>query len=115
MLQQSFVTRRRSSRVKADTGVWVYWRCKSREDVCRVRDLSAGGVFIETETLQPLNLPATLHFLVEEGQIRADAVVRHVKPGTGIGLQFTALSEMDRPHLRALLARLRSSHQVGIS
>src|SRR5437899_2887340 len=51
-----------------------------------------------------------LSFLVQEGQIRADAVVRHARPGVGLGLKFTALSEQDRPKLAALLTRLRGTH-----
>jgi hypothetical protein len=48
-----------------------------------------------------------VHFLVEEGQIRAEAVVRHVKPGRGLGLQFTAVREEDRQRLAGLMKRLR--------
>jgi hypothetical protein len=47
-----------------------------------------------------------LHFLVQDGQIRADAVVKHAKSGDGLGLKFTALCEQDRPKLAALLTRL---------
>jgi hypothetical protein len=49
-----------------------------------------------------------LDFLVQEGQIRAKAVVRHVKSGSGLGLKFTALTEEDGPRLTALMSRLRS-------
>ena len=49
----------------------------------------------------------SLHFLVEEGQIRAEAVVRHVKPGRGLGLEFTAVREEDRGRLADLMKRLR--------
>jgi hypothetical protein len=49
----------------------------------------------------------SLHFLVEEGQIRAAAVVRHVKPGRGLGLEFTAVRDEDRPRLADLMKRLR--------
>jgi len=52
-------------------------------------------------------------FLVKEGQIRADAIVRHTRPGIGLGLKFTALSEQDRPKLAALLNRLRGTHQTS--
>ena len=52
-------------------------------------------------------------FLVKEGQIRADAIVRHMRPGIGLGLKFTALSEQDRPKLAALLNRLRGTHQTS--
>jgi len=66
-----------------------------------------GGLFIETPLVRATGTVTRLDFLVEEGQIRADAVVRHAEPGTGLGLKFTALTEQDRPKLAALLTRLR--------
>jgi hypothetical protein len=52
---------------------------------------------------------AKLHFLVDEGQIRAEAAVQHAAPGKGLGLRFTAVHQQDRPQLAALLTRLRSA------
>lgn len=69
-----------------------------------------GGLFIETPEVRPEGTQARLHFLVQEGQIRAEAAVRHIQSGKGLGLKFTALSEQDRPKLSALLARLRGIH-----
>jgi hypothetical protein len=66
-----------------------------------------GGLFIETTKPRPIGVTANLHFLVPEGEIKADAVVRHVEPNRGLGLKFTAMSEHDRPHLEALMRRLR--------
>ena len=102
-----------TSRVPAPGDVWVYWDCNGREDVSRVRDMSMGGLFIETEDPKTAGTLTRLHFLVQEGQIRADAVVRHAKSGIGLGLRFTALSEQDRPKLAALLARLGGTQQSG--
>ena len=98
------------SRVATPGDVWVYWRCHGREDVSRVRDMSMGGLFIETPESRDEGVRARLDFLVQEGQIRADAVVRHGQSGVGLGLKFTALSEQDRPQLAALLTRLRGTH-----
>jgi hypothetical protein len=67
-----------------------------------------GGLFVETEVAHDVDTTMTLDFLVQEGQIRAEAVVRHVKPGSGLGLKFTALTEEDVPRLTALMTRLRS-------
>jgi hypothetical protein len=72
--------------------------------------MSMGGLFIETHQAEPQGVLARLDFLVLEGQIRADAVVRHARSGAGLGLKFVALSEQDRPKLAALLNRLRASH-----
>ena len=70
-----------------------------------------GGLFVETEKAREVDATIRLDFLVQEGQIRAEAVVRHVKPGSGLGLRFTALTEEDGPRLTALMTRLRSLSQ----
>jgi len=99
-------SRRLSSRVGTPQGVWVYWRCNGHDDLSSVSDLSLRGLFIETSDPRPLGAKAKIDFLVQEGQIRAEAIVRHVKPGTGLGLKLTALAEPDRPRLAALMTRL---------
>jgi hypothetical protein len=72
-----------------------------------------GGLFIETDAPKVPGVSAKLHFLVQEGQIRADAVVRHAKPGRGLGLRFTAVLNEDRKRLAVLMTRLRRSSSSG--
>lgn len=108
-LRSPVFSRRLTSRVKATEDVSVYWCCNSRDDVSLVRNLSFSGLFIETHTLRPVGAAATIDFLVQEGQIRADAIVRHVAPASGLGLKFTAMPEGDRPRLGMLITRLRRS------
>lgn len=108
-------SRRRTSRIDAADGVSVYWSCNGRDDVSAVKDLSFGGLFIKTRTSRPLGAAATIDFLVQEGQVRADAVVRHVEPAGGLGLKFTAMPEGDRPRLGLLIARLRHSSRSASS
>src|SRR5206468_12908799 len=86
-------SRRLSSRVGTPQGVWVYWRCNGRDDLSSVSDLSLRGLFIETSDPRPLGSTAKIDFLVQEGLIRAEAIVRHVRPGTGVGLKLTALAD----------------------
>ena len=90
-------------------GVSVYWRCNGLDDVSSVRDLSFGGLFIETSVAVAVGTVATIDFLVQEGQIRAEAVVRHVKPTGGLGLRFTAMHKTDHPRLGMLITRMRHS------
>jgi hypothetical protein len=66
-----------------------------------------GGLFLKTPRVKPVGTVVNLHFLVQEGQIRADANIRYVKSGGGLGLKFAAVSQEDRPRLAALLTRLR--------
>jgi hypothetical protein len=105
---QTIPSRRRYPRIERPHGVWVYWNCQGREDTSRVRDLSTGGLFVETEELRDVDTTIRLYFLVQEGQIRAKAVVRHVQPGSGLGLRFIALAEEDGPRLTTLMTRLHS-------
>ena len=102
-------SRRIHSRAEARGDVFVYWRSADDEDVAPVRNLSMGGLFIETDAPKVPGIKANLHFLVEEGQIRADAVVRHARPGRGLGLRFTAVRNEDRQRFAELLKRLRRS------
>ena len=109
MLQQkASPSRRLNSRIETPEGVWVYWRCNERDETARVRDVSLGGLFVETAKPRAVGSTAKVDFLVPEGQIRADVVVRRVEPGCGLGLKFTALSDEDRPRFVTLLSRLRS-------
>jgi len=102
-----FYSRRRTARVDTPEGVWVYWRYAGRDDTSRVKNLSVGGLFIETKRRVVLGANAKIDFLVGEGQIRADATVKHVKVGRGIGLKFTAVKESDHPVLAAVLNRFQ--------
>lgn len=101
-------SRRFTSRVETNGEVWVYWQCGMRVDVSRVRNVSAGGMFLESEKPLPTGQRANLHFLVQEGSIRADAEVRRSMPGEGLGLKFVAVEKECGPHLAELLARLHS-------
>jgi hypothetical protein len=108
MQQQTPHSRRFSSRVATPGDVYVYWSSVGYDDTSRVRDLGSGGLFVQTRKTKSVGAKTNVHFLVEEGPIRAEAVVRHVKPGRGLGLQFTAVYEEDRPRLAGLMKRLRA-------
>jgi hypothetical protein len=97
-----------TSRLETIGDVWVYWRCEGMDEVSRVCDLSVGGLFLSTPVPPPVGSKAKLDFLVQEGQIRAEAVVRHHVPGGGLGLKFTAITDKDCPQLVALLNRIRT-------
>ena len=100
--------RRLTTRVETNGDVWVYWQSISGTDVSRVRNVSAGGMFLEVEKPLAKGQLTNLHFLVQEGSIRADAVVRRYEPGEGLGLKFVAVERDCGHHLAELLTRLRS-------
>jgi hypothetical protein len=110
MLKKQSYSRRALTRLPASEDIWLCWRCNERDDVSRVLDISIDGLFIETPHLNMKEgMPAKLDFLVQEGRIKADAVVRHVKRGSGLGLRFIAVGDNDRQRLKALLTRLRTT------
>jgi len=86
--------------------VWVSWRSNGRKETSRVRDLSLGGLFVETAKTTGVGASVKLYFLVQEGQIGAEAVVRHVKSG-GLGLKLSPMGDEDQKRLKALITRLR--------
>lgn len=109
LTHKSSYSRRALTRVQTVDDIWVCWRCNGRDDVSRVIDISNDGLFLETPHLSVKEgMPAKLDFLVQEGSIKADAVVRHVKRGNGLGLRFMVVADADRSRLKVLMARLRS-------
>ena len=108
-------SRRLSSRIEAPPSIWVYWLCDGRADLSPVQNLSLGGVFLNTPKTRPIDSRAEIHFCDREGQIRTEGIVRHVVPGRGLGLRFTAIKEADRPHFIRLMDRLRSLSQEAVS
>lgn len=110
--QSASYLRRRSARVDAGDSVYTLWSCDGREGLSRVRDLGLGGLFIESPVQQDLDAPVKLDFLADEGQIRANAVVRHVRPGKGVGLKLIAINDQDCKRLASLIRRVRMNTEV---
>lgn len=103
--------RRRIPRIPS-ADLWVYWEGSPHHDVSRVRDLSPAGLFVETRFRVTTGSKLRMHFLVQEGQIRLDAQVRHTRQGQGYGLKIQSVLPKDIPQFNALLARLRSSAPI---
>jgi len=98
---------RRFPRIATPNGVWVAWQQDGqRQSVCRVCDLNVGGLFIATPAPASIGAVISVLFSVPEGEIRGHATVRNVRPGEGMGVQFTAMGGQDTERLRRLVARL---------
>ena len=107
MLKQvTLPSRRLTSRVRTGGDIWIYWRCDERDETSRVRDVSFGGLFVETTEPRSVGSTAQIDFLVKEGQIRAEAVVQRVERGLGLGLKFTAIHHQDSVRVVSLITRL---------
>ena len=111
-------SRRRMSRIPIVQDLWVYWESAPYRDISRVRDLSPSGLFLRTPARKREGELVRLHFLVQEGPIRAEAVVRHAEPGHGLGMKISSISSQDAPQMQRLFSRLREaagSHQMPTS
>jgi Tfp pilus assembly protein PilZ len=97
---------RRYQRISTPKGVWVAWQDGKQQNVSRVRDLNAGGLFIATPAPLELGTILTLLLSVPEGEIRSRAVVRNVVPGEGMGVEFTDISQQDAGRVERLVTRL---------
>ena len=108
-IASSLPFRRRMMRLPATRDVWVYWECGGRADVSHVRDLSTGGIFIETKWRRTKGDLVRVHFLVQEGQISMDGVVAQTQALEGLGLKFQAVATKDIFKLTSLLERVRAA------
>jgi hypothetical protein len=99
---------RRSARIPVSAGVWVAWQePKGSRTVSRVRDVSAGGVFIATTIAVQVGAKLELLFALPEGETRVQGIVRYADPAKGIGVEFTRMSADDRARYKQLLRRLK--------
>jgi hypothetical protein len=79
-MQQSVpLSRRFSSRIEAPWDVCVCWGSDGYDDTSLLRDLSSRGMFVLTHKSKSIGVKASLYFLVEEGHIRVEGVVRQLK------------------------------------
>ena len=76
-----------------------------------IRDISAGGVFIEDSA--PLSEGTVFSFDVRVGNsdVPVRGIVRRSVPGVGMGVQFQQLSGADRNQLERLLINLGKSQK----
>src|SRR6266850_1705438 len=85
-------SRRLSSRIETPPRL-TFWTGDKSARPSHSQNVSLGGVFLDTPKANPIDSRAEIHFCVQEGQIRTEGIVRHVAPGRGLGLRFTAIKE----------------------
>ena len=102
---------RRFPRIETPAGVWVSWGTGQATSVSRVSDINEGGMFISTPAAPPLGTSIKVLLVAPEGEIRAQAVVRNVTPGRGMGIEFTALGAADKAYLDKVMTRLLAAQR----
>lgn len=85
------------------------WYGGGDSQVSRVRTLGSGGLFLSADQVRPIGTSLTLLFEVPGGFVQAEAVVRNVSPGAGMGVEFTNVGPQARVLLDDLLKRLLQS------
>lgn len=106
MVEETTIVQRRYERISLPQGMYVAWYGGDGQEVSRVRTLGMGGLFISTHNPPPVDAKLIFVFEVPGGSVQADAVVRSVVPGEGMGAEFTRLAVSDRILLERLLKRL---------
>jgi hypothetical protein len=100
---------RRYERVKGPNGITVTWygTGTGEQYVSRVKALGMGGLFLCGSRVKPIGTSLKLIFEIPGGLVfAADAVVRNIAPGEGMGVEFTKIGPQDRALLEQLLERL---------
>jgi PilZ domain len=100
------VTQRRHQRISLPKGMSVTWYGGGQQQVSRVKTLSMGGLFLCGSITLRAGTDLTLAFEVPGGMVLAEAVVRNVVPGEGMGVEFTKMNPQTRALLEQLLTRL---------
>ena len=106
MSKQAPPRTRRHERILLPKGMTVAWYGGGQQQVSRVKTLGMGGLFVCGSITQPVRASLTLVFQVPGGVIQAEAVVRNVVPGEGMGVEFVKMNDESRLLLAQLLKRL---------
>jgi hypothetical protein len=109
MTQKPYKENRRDARITISQGIWVAWTADGPRIISRVRDLSAGGVFVSTRDTISAGTAIQMLFALPEGEIRVQGIVRFSSKEKGFGVEFTGMGPSDRARLLELLKRLKSN------
>ena len=72
------------------------------------RDVSLGGMFIETQNPSPLGTEVDLRFHLNDGQpiVVAEAVVKYHVAKLGMGIEFTEMTRADRKRIEDYITKM---------
>ena len=82
----------------------VYFDGTDATGVASTKDISAGGLYMNTQAELPEEGVLTVRLPFAEGDVVVNAEVVYSNPGRGVGIRFQGLSKKDRAIIeRALL------------
>jgi len=74
----------------------VYFDGRDATGVASTKDISVGGLYMNTQTVLPEGSVLMLRIPLGDQQVVVNAEVVYSNPGRGVGVQFQGLSENDR-------------------
>jgi PilZ domain len=92
LLSQDERRRHDRSRLLVD----VFFDGKDATGVASTKDISVGGLYMNTQTDLPEGAVLMLRIPLGEEQVVVNAEVVYSNPGRGVGVRFQGLSEKDR-------------------
>lgn len=105
MTERALIATRRHQRISLPKGMSVAWLGGGQQQVSRVGTLGMGGAFLCGNTVR-VGTELTLVFQVPGGILRAEAVVRNIVIGKGMGVEFAKMNPEGQAMLDQLLTRL---------
>lgn len=95
----------RYERISLPKAMTVAWYGGDSQ-VSRVKTLGLGGLFLSADHVRAVGTTLTLLFEVPGGFVQAEAVVRDVSAGEGMGVEFINVGPQAQALLDDLLRRL---------
>lgn len=83
------------------------WKFEKQRHTSRILDFSASGAFIVTNENVVVGTPIKLIFVMVEGELKLEAVVRNSSAGRGMGVEFVSVGGKERALIRKAVKRLR--------
>ena len=104
--------RRRHPRYRAPKSLLVAWQGAGKRNVSNAEELGVGGAFLLVAHPLSAGTHVELLFDVTGGEVRARAIVRHGRPGHGMGVQFVHMGSEDRARLHRFVKELAEDHSL---
>ena len=83
----------------------VYFNGADLTGIAGTKDISPGGLYMNTQAEIPEGSVLTLRLPLEGRDVVCNGEVVYINPGRGVGVTFQGLSEADRAHLESALKR----------
>jgi hypothetical protein len=81
----------------------VFFNGDDLTGVASTKDISPGGLYMNTQAEMPEGSPLTLRIPLEGRDVVCNGEVVYSNPGRGVGVTFQGLTDEDRAHLEAAL------------